>query len=134
MGRWSEWLLVVIAGAMISAAGFAMAAEPLAPLGILEVSFWLTAAVSLLAGMLGTLVLIDLMRAFSAALGMAILAMGIYALAIWSPAVWMDQYSTHLLNYAMVQAIPVLIITVGLAAVGALVGTVINTSARDYDL
>lgn len=134
MGRWSEWLLVVIAGAMISAAGFAMAAEPLAPLGIREVSFWLTAGITLLAGMLGTLVLVDLMRAFSAALAMAILAMGIYALAIWSPAVWMDQYSTHLLNYAMVQAIPVLVITVGLAAVGALIGTVINTSVRDYDL
>lgn len=134
MSRWIEWLAVSLSGGVVSAAAFAMTAEPLAPLGLLEVSFWLTALIIVLAGVLGTLVLIDLKRAFSAAIGMAVLATLIYALAIWSPAAPLGHYSTHLLNYAMVQAVPVLIVTVVLAALGALIGTVLNTSVREYDL
>lgn len=134
MSRATEWLLVTVAGGIASAAAFAMTADPLQSLGPMDLSFWLVSLVIAMIGLLAALVLVDLKRVFGGAVGMSLFATLFYGLALWSPAAEMGHYATHLLNYAMVQAVPVLIITLVLATLGALIGTVINSSVREYDL
>jgi hypothetical protein len=134
VGKFSEWLLVAVSGGIAAAAAFAMTAEPLQTLGPLEISFWLVTVIITLVAILAALILVDLKRVFGCALGLSFFASLFYGLALWSPAAQLGHYSTHLLNYAMVQAVPVLIITIVLATLGALVGTFINTSVREFDL
>jgi hypothetical protein len=134
VNRLLEWLLVVISCGLVAAAAFAMTADPLKPLSLLQISFWALAVVILIAAVISSLVLVDLKRAFGGALAIGMFAALFYGLALWSPAVQLGHYSTHLLNYAMIQAVPVLIITLVLATLGALIGTFVNASVREFDL
>lgn len=134
MTRFTQWLIVVLCSGLVGAASFALAAEPLQPMGPVRFSFWIAAGIILVVGVLSALVLVDLKRAFSSALGASLFATIFYVLAIWSPSVSMGQYSTHLMNYALIQAIAVASVTAGLVALGVLIGTIINTSIREYDL
>jgi hypothetical protein len=134
MRPFAEWLVVSAFGALVVAAAFAMSVQPLEPLGVLSISFWVLAVIVTLVGLASALVLVDLKRTFGGALSVSFLATVIYALALWSPAAFMDHYSTHLFNYALVQAVPVLLISVVCLAVGAMIGTFINNSVREFDL
>jgi hypothetical protein len=133
-GRLLEWLLVVASVGITSAAMFALTAEPLKPLGFLGISFWIVSVIILTTGMLASLVLIDFKRVFLAVPSSALLAAVLYGAVLMSPAVQLDPYRYHLLNYALVQSVPVMVITLALLALGVMAGTVINTSVREYDL
>jgi hypothetical protein len=133
-GRLLEWLLVVASAGITSAAMFALIAEPLKPLGPLGTSFWIASLIILTTGVLASLVLVDLKRAFLVAPVSALLAAALYGGVLMSPAVELDPYRYHLLNYSLVQSVPVVVITLALLALGVMAGTVINTSVREYDL
>lgn len=132
--RLGEWAIVVIAGGLVSAAAFGLSAEPLAPLGVVDLSFWLAAIVILGTGLLASLILVDLRRAFLSAPGIAILAAVIYSVTLISPAATLGHLLNHLRNYALIQSVPVVVLTLALIGLGVLIGTFINTSVREYDL
>ncbi|MEX2425627.1 MAG: hypothetical protein WD401_02590 [Thermomicrobiaceae bacterium] len=132
--RIGEWAIVVIAGGLVAAAVFGLSAEPLAPLGLIDLSFWLAALVILVTGVLASLILVDLRRAFLTAPGIAVLAALFYSATLISPAATLGHYLNHLRNYALIQSVPVVILTLALIALGVLIGTVINSSVREYDL
>jgi hypothetical protein len=134
IGRNVEWLLSVGSAALIAAGAFSVTAEPLAPMGMLTISFWVTAIILISSGVLLALVLIDLKRVFLGVPAIALLATLFYGAALMTPAVQMNHYANHLWNYALVQSVPVVIITLVTIAMGALAGTIINTSVREFDL
>ena len=133
-GRRGDLIVVVLACGLISAAVFGLAADPLSPLGLMSVSFWIAAPFILASGLLGSLVLVDLKRTFLAAPLTALLAASLYSATLMAPAATMSHYANHLWSYALVQSIPVLVITMALVAIGAMAGTIINTSVREFDL
>jgi hypothetical protein len=134
IGRIGEGVATTVAAGVIAATTFAMTAEPLAPLGFLEISFYITALIILLCGVLIALVLIDLKRVFIAAMLTGLVAAIIYTAALMTPAISLGHYTNHLWNYALVQSVPVIIITLVATAIGAMAGTFINTSVREIDL
>jgi hypothetical protein len=134
MRVFAELVLVCTLAGLIVAALFVMTIQPLAPMSIWEMAFWLLAALIFFVSLTATLILVDLKRAFGAVPGVSLVATLFYVLVLWSPALTMSHYSTHLLNYALVQSVPVFLITVVLAAVGAMAGTFINNSIREFDL
>jgi hypothetical protein len=130
----SEWVIVVIAGSFIAAASFALTSEPLSPLGLISVSFWVSALIIFVSAVLAALVLIDLKRVFLTVPGIALLSAFIYGATLMSPAASLGHYANHLWNYTLVQSVPIIIITLVLTALGVMAGTIINTSVREYDL
>jgi hypothetical protein len=130
----SEWAVVVIAGGFIAAAAFALTSEPLSPLGLVSVSFWVTALIIFVSAVLASLVLIDLKRAFLTVPGIALLSAVIYGATLMSPVASLGHYTNHLWNYTLVQSVPIIIITLVITALGVMAGTIINTSVREYDL
>jgi hypothetical protein len=133
-GRITEWVITTLAAGLTAAAAFALTAEPLAPLGVIEISFYIVALIILLCGVLIALVLIDLKRVFISALLTGIVATIVYGAALMTPAISLGHYTNHLWNYALVQSVPVVIITLVATAIGAITGTFINTSVREIDL
>lgn len=134
MSRGFEWLLVVIAAGLISTAALSMAADPLSELGPVGLPFWAVALIILMAGLLASLVLIDLRRAFLTAPAVAVLAAVLFIAVLIVPSLSMGHYAAHLGNFALIRSIPVFIITAVLMAIGAMAGTILNTSVREYDL
>jgi hypothetical protein len=134
IGRLSEWILTTLFAGLVAAAAFGMTAEPLAPLGPLSISFYLSALVMFLGGALIALALVDLKRAFTSVLVSTFVATIIYGAALMTPAISLGHYTNHLWNYALVQSVPVVIITLVATATGAIAGTFINTSIREIDL
>lgn len=134
MTRWGEWVAVIVASAFCAASTFAMSAQPLERLGFISFPFWLSAGVIFATGVLIALVLIDLKRVFISVPAVAVLATILYAATLMAPSVTMSYYTVRLGNYALVQSVPVVIITLVATAIGALAGTIVNTSIREYDL
>ena len=134
MSRTLQWLTTVSASGVVSTAAFSMTAQPLATLSVVEISFWLAAGLILTVAILSSIVLIDLKRVFVAAPGVALVATVLYAGLLWSPAMSMPEYSSHLLNYALVQSVPVFIVTLLLSLLGSLIGTILNASFRELEL
>jgi hypothetical protein len=134
MNRILEWTIVAVSGGFIAASMFAMTARPLSSLSPISLNFWVLSVAIFACGLLSSLVLVDLKRAFLAAPGIAVFGSLIYVAAVWAPAIAQPEFAAHLFNYALVQSVPVFVVTIVLATLGAVAGTFLNTSIREIDL
>ena len=126
-------LEVVLAG-WIMAALYASAASAVGPQSLVPLPYWITAVGDVVVGVWLALLAIDLRRmVIEVAASSVVAAAGYFALLV-SAATGARDYYTRLADYAVVQIVPVLLLSLFLALIGSLLGTVINASARGIEL
>lgn len=131
--RWRRVVEVLLAG-WIMAGLYAAAASALGPASLVQLPYWATALGDVLVGVWLALLTVDLRRMAIEIAVSAGIATVVYFLLLLSAAASSPDYFVNLADYAIVQVVPVLFLSLFLALIGSLVGTVINASARGIEL
>lgn len=113
---------------------FASAASSLGPMALVQPSYWIAALGSIGVGVLLALLVIELRLLVVEVVLAAIAATAFYGLLLVSAIPGAPSFAVRLTNFALVQMVPVFFLSLFLGLIGALVGTMINSSARGYEL
>jgi hypothetical protein len=131
--RWRSVVEVLLAG-WIMAALYAAAASTLGPGALVQLPYWATVVGDLAVGAWLALLTVDLRRTAVSVLVASVVAGATYYLLLVSAATGAPDYYSQLSDFALVQIVPVLLLSLFLALIGSLVGTAINASARGIEL
>ena len=131
--RWRALLEVILAG-WVMAALYAAAASTVGPQSLVPLPYWMTAVGDVVVGAWLALLAIELRRMVIEVAASSVVAAVAYFALLVSAATGAPDYYAQLIDYALVEIVPVLLLSLFLALIGSLVGTVINASARGIEL
>lgn len=133
----AEWLwraLEVLLAGWVFAGLYAAATASLGALALVRLPYWATALGDIGVGILLALMVVQLRLLVIEIAAAAVVATAIYGLIMVSPALEAVSYTVRLANIALVQMVPVFFLSLFLGLIGALFGTVINSSVRGVEL
>lgn len=114
--------------------GLFVATSSLSDFGLVSIPLWAVVIGDLAAGMVLALLAVDLRRLMIEVPVASLLASVFYGLIVVTPAAAVRSIFDYLSGYGATQMVAVFFLSLFPGFIGAMIGTVINSSVRDYEL
>lgn len=131
---WPRAVIEALLAGWVLTGLFAAATTTFGPYSVVRLPYGLTALGDVVVGIVLALLAVDLRRMVIEVAVAAVVSAVFYGLLAVSPAIVAPDYAVTLANFALTQVVAVLFLSFFLGLIGALIGTVINSTVRGYEL